>query len=93
MSEQGGNQTTIIIQRKGNGVGTAGFVLALLALIGLIFCLGPFFNFIMWILGVILSFVGVFKKPKGFAIAGLVLSSIWLIIVSVIFGSIASMAF
>lgn len=71
MSEQGNNQTTIIIQQKSNGVGTAGFVLSL---IGLFFFWVPFFGWLIWLLGLILSFVGVFKSPRGLAITGLVIS-------------------
>ena len=73
-------QTIIINQqenaKKSNGVGTAGFVLAI---IGLFFGWVPALGWIIWILGLILSFVGVFRKPKGLAIAGLVISLISLI--------------
>lgn len=83
-------QQTIIIQhgeKKANGVGTAGFVLAL---IGFIFCWVPVVNIILWILGVILSAVGVAKKPKGLAIAGLCISFINLIISIIFFGIFAA---
>jgi len=36
----------------------------------------PFFGWILWLLGLVFSVIGVFKKPKGFAIAGLVISLI-----------------
>lgn len=65
---------TIIIQheeQKTNGVGTAGFVLALL---NLILCWIPIVNIILWILGLILSAIGMDKKPRGLAIAGLCIS-------------------
>ncbi len=65
---------TIIIQheeQKTNGVGTAGFVLALL---NLILCWIPIVNVILWILGLILTAVGMAKKPRGLAIAGLCIS-------------------
>ena len=51
-------QTVIIQQsdKKSNGVGTSGFVLALIALfLGWV----PFLGWILWLLGLILSFVGV----------------------------------
>ncbi len=60
-----------------NGLGVAGFVLALL---GLIFCWVPVLNWILWILGLIFSIIGMFKRPKGLAIAGLVISCIGLIV-------------
>ena len=42
----------------------------------------------MWVLGLILSFAGIFKKPRGLAIVGLVLSLIDLILLIVVFGAI-----
>ena len=56
---------------KKNGLGIAGFVVALVALV---FCWVPIFNWILWAVGLILSFIAIFKQPKGFAIAGLVIS-------------------
>ncbi|MDR1561672.1 MAG: TMEM43 family protein [Dysgonamonadaceae bacterium] len=73
-------QTIIVNQQqppKSNGVGTAGFVLALITVF---ICWIPFLSWILWILGLVLSFVGVFKQPNGLAIAGLVISLIWLIL-------------
>lgn len=63
-------------ERRGNGLGTAGFVLALL---GIVLCWIPVFGWILWILGLIFSAVGVFRQPRGLAIAGLVLSLLGLI--------------
>lgn len=64
--ETTGSQQTVIIQQApsqgSNGLGTAGFILALLALI---FCWVPVLDWILWILGLVLSFCGVFKAPKG----------------------------
>ena len=80
-------QTVIINQLKkdSNGVGTAGFVLALIALfLGWI----PVLGWIAWFLGLVLSFVGVFKKPKGLSIAGLVISLIDIILLLVVFTGI-----
>ena len=72
-------------RKKSNGVGTAGFVLALIALfLGWV----PVLGWIVWILGLILSFVGVFKKPKGMAIAGLVISLIGIILLLTVFGAL-----
>ena len=84
------NQQVIInnIEKKGNGLGTAGFVCALL---GLLLCWVPVLDWILWILGLIFSFIGVFKAPRGLAIAGLVLSFIDLIILFVAVSAIASL--
>lgn len=83
---QGGQQIIINqVEHKSNGVGTAGFVLAIIAIfLGWI----PVFGWILWVLGLILSFAGVFKKPRGLAIAGLVLSLIDLILLITVFGAI-----
>lgn len=83
-------QQTIIIQqaeKKSNGLGVAGFVLAL---IGLLFCWVPILNIILWILGLTLSFVGLFKKPRGLAIAGLCISCIAIIIMISLVGLFAT---
>ena len=82
-------QTIIVnqIEKKTNGVGTAGFVLALIALfVGWI----PVLGWIVWVLGLILSFVGVFKSPKGLSIAGLVISLIGIILLIVVFAGVAA---
>ena len=73
-------QTIIINQpaeKKSNGVGTAGFVLALL-------------GWILWVLGLILSLVGVFRTPRGLSIAGLVISFLGLILLIVLVGAVAA---
>ena len=88
MENQQAPQQQVFIQQapapKSNGIGTAGFVLAL---IGLILCWIP----ILWLLGVIFSFIGVFRAPRGLAIAGLVISFIGIIILIAFIGAIAAM--
>jgi hypothetical protein len=82
-----GRQQIIInqLQSPSNGVGTAGFVLALIAVfLGWI----PVLGWILWLLGLILSFAGVFRSPKGLAIAGLVISLIGFILLLAVFGAI-----
>lgn len=79
-NQQNAAQQTIIVQHEGpkkNGLGTAGFVLAL---VGLIFSWVPVLGWLCWLLGLIFSFIGVFKQPRGLAIAGLVISLIALIV-------------
>ena len=82
-------QQTIYVnaETKGNGMGTAGFVLALLAFV---FCWVPVLDFILWFLGAPFSFIGVFKKPKGLAIAGLVISFIGIIVIVSVIGAAAA---
>ena len=80
-------QTVIInqVEKKSNGIGTAGFVLALIAIfLGWV----PVLGWILWLLGLIFSFVGVFKTPKGLAIAGLVISLIGIILLIAVFGAL-----
>ena len=88
--EQGAamQQTSYVnAETKGNGMGTAGFVLALLAFV---FCWVPVLDFILWFLGALFSFIGVFKKPKGLAIAGLVISFIGIIVIVSVIGAAAA---
>ncbi|MDR1340058.1 MAG: hypothetical protein LBK58_08420 [Prevotellaceae bacterium] len=85
---QNGSPVFIIQDKKSNGVGTAGFVLAL---IGLIFCWVPVIDWILWILGAILSLVGCFREPRGLAIAGVVISFIGIILIIAVIGALASL--
>ena len=83
-------QTIIVnqVERRSNGVGVAGFVLALIAIfLGWV----PVLGWIMWLLGLILSFVGIFKAPRGLAIAGLVISLIGIILILTVFGSLLAL--
>lgn len=60
---------------KSNGLGTAGFITSLL---GLLLSWVPVLGWILWLVGALLSLIGVFKSPKGLAITGLILSLITL---------------
>lgn len=84
------SKQTIIIQQpvsRSNGLGTAGFVLALIALfLGWI----PVIGWIVWLLGLIFSACGMFKAPRGLAIAGLVISLLGVILLLVVFGAVAT---
>ncbi len=79
-NQQGYNQQQAyyppVVPEK-NNLGLAGFILSIVAI--LLFWL-PFINGICWLLGLIFSAIGVFKKPKGLAIAGLVISLIGVVI-------------
>jgi hypothetical protein len=79
-------QTVIVNQvtRPSNALGTSGFVLALIALfVGWI----PVVGWIVWFLGALFSFIGVFNPPRAMAIAGLVVSLIGIISLLAVVGS------
>lgn len=73
-------EKVVIVKQQGNGMGVAGFVLALL---GLILCWVPILNWILWLLGLIFSIIGMFKPKKGLAIAGLVISCLFILLITV----------
>ena len=78
--------TTVVVEGgHSNSIGTAGFIIALL---GLVFCWIPFIDFVLWFLGLVFSIIGLFKAPRGMAIAGLVLSLVLIIVIIMIFGTI-----
>ena len=82
-----GNPTITV--PKSNGMGTAGFVLALLALfLGWV----PVVGWILWVLGLIFSCVGVFRTPKGLAIAGLIISLLGVILLLFVFAGLFAAA-
>ena len=85
MPNQVVNVTTQQVLVKKNGLGTAGFVLALLAIfLGWVLVLG----WIMWFLGALFSVIGLFRMPRGLAIAGTVISFIDLIVLVFVIGGI-----
>lgn len=84
MNKQKSNQEnlrhvqTILVREqryKSNGLGTAGFITSLL---GLLLSWVPVLGWILWLVGALLSLIGVFKSPRGLAITGLILSLITL---------------
>lgn len=82
--------TTVIVEgKRSNGIGTAGFVLALIAFL---VCWIPIVDFVVWFLGALFSFIGVFKRPRGLAIAGLIISFIGIIILIAFFGALIGLA-
>lgn len=72
--------------KQKNGIGLTGFILSLLCLV---ISWAPGLNIVMWILGLVFSAVGVFKKPKGFAIAGLTISLISILVIILLAAVIA----
>ena len=86
---QQANQTTVVVnEHKSNGIGTAGFVFALL---GILLSWIPVVDFVIWFLGLLFSFIGLFKSPRGLAITGFLLSIIGIIIIIAIFDSISAL--
>ena len=79
-----------------NGMAIAGFILSLVAVFSSTL---PVARWIVWVLGFIFSIIGLTKKPRGFAVAGLIISLFGLmlilflaaILVALIGGLIASM--
>lgn len=75
-------------QTEKNGLGLTGFILAIISVVtGAIPILGE----IIWFLGALFSIIGLFKKPRGFAIAGTIISFIGLIIIVIFFGGLATL--
>ena len=73
----------VVPNQNKNSLGTAGFTLSLVALVVGWF---PVVGWIVWVLGAIFSTIGIFRKPRGLAIAGACISFFWLIIFVLIFG-------
>ncbi len=86
-------QTIQVVETRSNGIGTAGFVLALLTLfLGWI----PVVGWIMWLLGLIFSALGISKAKKvkkgmGLSVAGLVISLIGILILILAAGAVATL--
>ena len=76
--------------QSSNGIGIAGFVISLVCIF---LCWIPILNFIVWLPGMILSLIGIFKKPRGLAIAGLVISCIIAVIMIAEIGLISTAIF
>lgn len=83
------SQQTIIVntERNSNSYGTAGFVLSL---VSILLSWLPALNFIIWFLGALFSLIGVFRRPRGLAIAGLIISFIGVIVLIVLLGLMSS---
>ena len=60
-----------------NGMGLVGFIIAL---IGLFLSWIPILGWIIWFVGTLFSIIGLFRNPKGLAIAGTIISFVDLII-------------
>lgn len=80
-SGQYGTPTVVNVMppvKQTNGVGTAGFVIALVDIfIGWV----PVLGWVLWLVGLVLSLIGLGKQPRGLAIAGTILSLLGLILI------------
>lgn len=80
---QGYAQPIYVNVPEKNNLGLAGFIMSIIAIL---LCWIPILGQILWLLGVVFSAIGIFKKPRGFAIAGLVISFIIFIILIIFIG-------
>lgn len=79
------NQPAQQQEEKSNACGVAGLVFSIIALFT---SFVPGLSWLIWFLGFLLSLIGVFKEPRGTAIAGLVISLLGGFFVQAIFGSL-----
>ena len=78
-----------LVKQELNEVGLAGFILSIVAiLIGWVPIIGWILGGFIWLAGLILSFIGLFKEPKGLAIAGFIISIVSFLILVLIIGGI-----
>jgi len=69
--------------KERNILGTIAFIIALISLIiGWIPIVGWILGWILSVLGLLLSTIALFKKPKGLAITGLVISLLVMILLT-----------
>lgn len=61
------------IKKQSNGLGLAGFIVAIVAIV---LCWIPMIGWVIAAIALILSAIGLTKKPKGLAIAGLIIAII-----------------
>ena len=82
---------TIIIRQKSsnrNGIGIAGFILSVISLfIGWV----PIVGWLVWGLGAVFSFIGMFIRPRTLAIIGFIISFIELFILLFVLGTLISL--
>ena len=70
-----------VLKQSDNAIGLVGFIASLVALF---IAWIPFIGQFVWLVGIVMSIVGITKKPKGFAIAGLIISVIGVILLVLI---------
>lgn len=72
-NDQTNGQTTIYQTVQKNGIGVAGFVMSIT---GLVLCWVPIIKWMLLIPALLLSFIGIFKKPWALAIVGSIVSAL-----------------
>lgn len=93
-TDQKNGQTIIINQEvpQKNGVGIAGFVMSIT---GLILCWVPIIKWLLLVPAFLLSFIGMFKKPRTLAVIGTIISALVILVIVIIkaafFSAITSM--
>lgn len=93
-TDQNNGQTIIIKQEvpQKNGVGIAGFVMSIT---GLILCWVPIIKWLLLVPAFLLSFIGMFKKPRILAVIGTIISALVILVIVIIkaafFSAITSM--
>ena len=75
---------TVNVVHQSNGCGVAGFIFSILSLF---LSWIPILGWVIWFLGFLLSFIGIFFSPRGLAIAGLIIACIDLFILIIILAS------
>ncbi|MHC5202108.1 hypothetical protein [Myroides sp. LJL119] len=76
------------VKSQTNALGLAGFILSILSLFtGWI----PVLGWGVWFLGALFSVIGVFKKPRGFAIAGIIISFIGILFLLIFFTALLAL--
>lgn len=83
VSETNAAQTMIVNQATSekNGIGVAGFVMSIT---GMILCWVPVLKWLLLTPAFILSFIGMFRKPRVLAVIGTIISLLVIIILIVI---------
>lgn len=84
-------QRPIIVRERPqtNGMGIAGFIMSLITLF---FGWIPVFGWVLAGLSFLFSLIGAFKKPRGLAIAGLILSIVGVVFIVFLYALIAALA-
>lgn len=83
------NAQGVVLVREENKKNTAAGVGLVCAILGLLFCWLPGLGWVLWLTGLIGSIIGLFKNPRGKAIAGLLISFIDVFILIGLIGAIA----
>ncbi len=73
------------IEKNDNGSNRIGFTGFLLSIIAFILGWVPILGWVIWSVGFVFSVLGLFKKPKGMAIAGTAISLIAIVFLAYIF--------